>query len=247
MPVHDWTRVDSGIFHHFHLAWTNEIARELNGGLLPDGYYAMSEQRAEGPIPDVLTLQRPEEEADFGRGEPETNGGLAVATAPPKVSIHSRMADAEVYARRARSIVVRHRSGHRIVAVIEIVSPGNKDGQQKLDEFAKKAQEFLNKGVHLLVMDVHPPTPRDPQGIHPMIWNAFNREYFELPADQPFTFASYVAGEMPEAYVQPAGFGEPLPEMPVFLTTERYVPVPLDGTYNRAFDAVPEVWRRQLV
>src|ERR687884_439463 len=30
MPVHDWTRVDAGIFHHFHHAWIAEISSALN-------------------------------------------------------------------------------------------------------------------------------------------------------------------------------------------------------------------------
>jgi hypothetical protein len=25
MPVHDWTRVEAGIFHAFHVAWIPEI------------------------------------------------------------------------------------------------------------------------------------------------------------------------------------------------------------------------------
>jgi hypothetical protein len=27
MPIHDWTRVDAGIFHDFHQSWVPEIAR----------------------------------------------------------------------------------------------------------------------------------------------------------------------------------------------------------------------------
>jgi hypothetical protein len=46
MPVHDWTLVDSGIFHHFHNAWLNEISNKLNDGLLPQGCYALTEQHA---------------------------------------------------------------------------------------------------------------------------------------------------------------------------------------------------------
>jgi hypothetical protein len=30
MPIHDWTRVDAGIFHHFHQSWIPEISRALN-------------------------------------------------------------------------------------------------------------------------------------------------------------------------------------------------------------------------
>ena len=26
MPIHDWTRVDAGIFHHFHTSWVDEDA-----------------------------------------------------------------------------------------------------------------------------------------------------------------------------------------------------------------------------
>ncbi len=35
MPLHDWTRVDAGIFHDFHQAWNAQLRGALNGGLLP--------------------------------------------------------------------------------------------------------------------------------------------------------------------------------------------------------------------
>ena len=40
MPMHDWTRVEAGIFHAFHHEWVSEIGRALNRGLLPADYYA---------------------------------------------------------------------------------------------------------------------------------------------------------------------------------------------------------------
>ena len=57
MPMHDWTRVEAGIYHAFHHDWITELARVLNGSLLPDEYYALPEQQAAGFGPDVLTLQ----------------------------------------------------------------------------------------------------------------------------------------------------------------------------------------------
>src|SRR5260370_32615706 len=54
MPVRDWTRVDAGIFHHFHHGWIEEIARALNRGILPPDHYALAEQIAGGLGPDVL-------------------------------------------------------------------------------------------------------------------------------------------------------------------------------------------------
>lgn len=40
--------------------------------------------------------------------------------------------------------------------------------------------------------------------------------------------------------------GDVLPEMPLFLEVDRYVPVPLEATYRAAFDAVPRRWRDVL-
>lgn len=57
MPVHDWTRVPAGVFHHFHHCWIDENARALNRGLQGSDYYALAEQVAGGWAPDVLTLQ----------------------------------------------------------------------------------------------------------------------------------------------------------------------------------------------
>ena len=38
MPVHDWTRVEAGIFHDFHNVWIGQLRNTLNEGLLPEGY-----------------------------------------------------------------------------------------------------------------------------------------------------------------------------------------------------------------
>ena len=48
MPIHDWTRVRDGIFHDFHHAWIEELARALNRGVLPPDFYALREQFAAG-------------------------------------------------------------------------------------------------------------------------------------------------------------------------------------------------------
>jgi len=41
MPVHDWTRVDAGVFRDFHNVWIALLRMAMNSGLLPKGYYAM--------------------------------------------------------------------------------------------------------------------------------------------------------------------------------------------------------------
>jgi hypothetical protein len=59
MPLHNWSRVASEIFHDFQTAWITEIRNKLNAGLLPENYYALAEQHAGDYVADVLALRVP--------------------------------------------------------------------------------------------------------------------------------------------------------------------------------------------
>jgi hypothetical protein len=236
MPVHDWSRVDANVFHHFHQRWSIAICDALNAGLLPPGYSALVEQHAGGLVPDVLTLER--------RSRPsrpvEPSGGVLTST-PPKTSLVRHAKNA--LAARANRIAIRHRLGE-VVCILEIVSPGNKSGRAALRAFVDKSIECLRQGIHLLVIDILPPTPRDPQGMYNAIWDEIDEEPFELPPDKPLTLAAYVAGDLligrePTAYVNLIGVGDTLPDMPAYLDGCGYVPVPLEATYQAAWATCP--------
>ncbi len=122
MPIHDWTRVEPGIFHDFHHAWIEEIKRALNSGLLPEGYYTMAEQIAAGFGPDVLALQSlPNGKSGNGPDPGSEPGGGGLLLAPPKVRL-TQEADWDAYRHKQSTVAVRHMSGDRIVAMIEVVS-----------------------------------------------------------------------------------------------------------------------------
>ncbi len=199
MPVHDWTRVEVGVFHAFHHAWITYISRALNGGILPASCYALPEQ-------------------------------LAVGIGPAT----------------AKVVTVRHVSRHQVVAMVEIVSPGNKNDQNGLDAFVRKARETLAAGVHVLFIDLFPPSVRDPQGIHRAVWGDDRGSGFALPADKSLTCVSYIGGAGPQAFVEFCAVGDALPEMPLFLTPEEYVAVRLEATYQSAWDGMPAFWRDVL-
>jgi len=127
----------------------------------------------------------------------------------------------------------------------EIVSPGNKSSRRTLDASVGKAEDAIVAAVHLLIVDLFPPSRRDPRGIHGAIWGDRGGSC-ELPPDKPLTCVSYVGGPLPEAYIEPVGLGDELPDMPLFLTPDIYVPVPLEATYRSAWDAVPAFWRDVL-
>jgi hypothetical protein len=217
MPVHDWTRVPAGIFHHFHHGWIEDIGRALNRGILPHPYYALVEQIHEGLGLDVRSLEGPS------------------------------LARKEDYSPPGKAVVIRHVRNHQVIALIEVVSPGNKNSRHGLLTFVAKAEELLQSGFHLLIVDLFPPGPRDPQGIHRAIWGEFSEDDdFVFSADRPFTLAAYSAGPCPEAFVEPTAVGASLSEMPLFLTPDYYVPVPLEKTYQTAWEAVPLYWREVL-
>jgi hypothetical protein len=245
MPVHDWTRVEAGIFHDFHVGWLPEIRTALNDGLLPEGYYALAEQHAGHSIADVLTLHASPVTPEPLPLPPDT-GGTAVAETPPKVRRRQTVEQAALT--RRRSLAIRHVSGHRLVALIEIVSPANKDRASHLEEFAAKAVSALDLGVHLLVVDLFPPGPQDPYGIHGVIRQHLEQsdEPYDLPADEPLTLVGYAAGPRVEVYLEHVAVGAALPDMPLFLRPDRYIDVPLEATYREAYRGVPGFWRDVL-
>ncbi|HEV3261084.1 MAG TPA: DUF4058 domain-containing protein, partial [Gemmataceae bacterium] len=104
MPVHDWTRVNAGAFHDFHSAWIIHLKEALNGGLLPEGYYAMAEQHAGRVIADVLTLQLDERAPIV----PRESGPVAVAEAPPRVSRKVVAGPNAAYRATRRTLTIRH-------------------------------------------------------------------------------------------------------------------------------------------
>jgi hypothetical protein len=203
MPTHDWSKVDRGLFHHFHVGLIARLSDQLNGASLPAGFYALIEKRC-----------------------------------PPQ--------DADPYAAKASRIVIRHPMGN-VVAIIEIVSPGNKESVHALRSFVQKGVEFLRQGISLLIVDLFPPSKRDPEGIHKAIWDEIRDEPFSLPRDKPLTLAAYDAGPPIAAFVETLGIGDTLPPMALFLAPGTHVVVPLEATYEATWNVCPEPLKEAVV
>jgi hypothetical protein len=245
MPVHDWRLVEAGIFHHFHNEWLTEISNALNGGRLPRDYYALIEQHAGQSIADILTLHTGSKAPD----SPPMQGGVAVAESPPRVRRTQIFAELRPPRKtRRRTLTIRHVTGHRIIALLEVVSPANKDRLRHVTQFARKVAATLHAGIHVLVVDLFAPGKHDSEGMHGAIaqWLDEGAEPYDLPAGETLTLASYVGATRPVAYLEHLATGGILPEMPLFLDAQRYVRVPLETTYQAAYRGVPEYWRGVL-
>lgn len=241
MPVHDWSKVEAGVFHDFHHELISAVKHTLNNGVLPADYYAMADQVVGPGHPDVIGLQRttPRPKAHG----PDPGGAVAVAPA----ARFEETSDRTPRLSRRKQVAIRHVSGDRVVAIVEIVSPSNKDGPVAVRGFARKLDSYLASGIHLLVVDLLRPGPADPDGLHPIIWKPFKKKLkFVLPADKPLTACAYAAGDPARAFVEPFAVGERLPDAPLFLTPQLHVKVPLEAAYTAAWELVPQRWRDEL-
>jgi len=247
LPIHDWTRVEAGIFHHFHLSWIDAIARRLNAGLLPDDFYAMREQHAAGFEPGVLTLHATQTGGDNEAAADEAPRFSGKTSAGPLLSAPKTRFVAETdmpfYRRRQNTVTIRHESGDQLVAMVEIVSPANKSARIGSERFVKKAAEFLEHRVHLLILDLLPPGRHDPHGIHSEIWDYIAGHTYSPPPDKPLTLAAYESDLAIRAYVESVAVGDPLPDMPPFLEPGGCVELTLEATYQTAWEAVPRRWK----
>src|SRR5579875_1047794 len=114
MLIHDWSRVDANMFHHFHPRWTIAICNALNADLLPSSFSARVERHAGGLVPDVLAVQqRPQ-----GSGSEEPHGGILTSDTPKTRLVRQAKT---VLAARYNRIVIRHHMDE-VVCVLETVS-----------------------------------------------------------------------------------------------------------------------------
>ena len=189
MPLHAWGRVHPDIFHSFHLGWVVTLHHHLNQGGLPSDHDALTEQHA---------------------GH-EWEGILARPPAPvaPARDAARRSPDEPLRIARRRSPAIRHVSHHRLVALIEIVSPANKDRPGHVAEFADKVGSALEANVHVSVVDLFPPGRHDPAGMHGAVMLRLARADEppgdpddRPPAGEPLTLAAYAAGRLVDAYLE---------------------------------------------
>ncbi len=239
MPIHDWTKVRSGLFHNFHQQWITAICTSLNRNELPPEYFALQEQTNDDTIPDVLTLQL------HGSLPKNSSGGVALLEPRPTTRV-IQQTDEDIFAAKADRIRVESVDGE-IVAVIEIISPGNKHSIGNFKKFVEKSVKYIRSRVSVMVVDLFPPTPRDPHGIHAEIWDQFEGGGEHLSDDENRCVVSYEPGDAVTAFMEPLSVGRELPDMPLFLGGRSYIKLELQPTYDIAWESFPDPLKPKLI
>jgi Protein of unknown function (DUF4058) len=216
----------------FHAAWLGSLADALNRDL-PPGYFAEEQTHAGASVEiDVGTF-----EGDAARTGVPVNGSVATLPAqvwsPPQAAFTLPAIFADDFEVR----VIDARSGPRLVAAIELVSPGNKDRADARRAFVTKCASYLHQGIHVLVIDIvterhanlhnalldmlqAPPTLRQPDAVQ-----LYATAYRPLRRQEREEIDVW-----PEALAVEAA----LPVLPLALSGEYCLPIDLEATYTDA-------------
>src|SRR5581483_9968972 len=82
---------------------------------------------------------------------PSSSRSIALLEKPPKVRLVQE-SEADLYVKKANRIVIRHSSEDRIIAIIEVLSPGNKSSVHAMEELLDKVWSMIDQGIHLLLI-----------------------------------------------------------------------------------------------
>jgi hypothetical protein len=237
MPLRDhfhapWS--EQNLWEGFHSAWVNTMVRDLNGSLLSPRFRALPQVHL-GPFVETALATFEEEERSAGSApEPRegapANGGTAVWAPPVAVqTLEVEFPAQDVFEVR----VYDDQRGMRLVAVVELVSPANKDRPEHRQAFAAKCAVDLREQVALVVVDVV--TTRH-ANLHAELLALFAPA--QVRPDLPDLYAvSYRMRKEKEKWrldTWPVALavGAQLPTMPLWLTSRLFVPLDLEKSYE---------------
>jgi len=216
----------------FHSKWANVLVDELNENLLPPGYFAEPTVHLGPRVEvDVATLTRSAGSAGVRNGPAATRSAPAWAPAAATLILPATFPEAiEVQ-------ILNTETGPTLVAAIELVSPANKDRAETRRAFALKCASYLCQGISLIIIDVV--TSRH-TNLHDEIVRLLPESAAFLFPASPFLYAAAyrtVSGadrEHIETWLVPLAVGEPLPVLPLALSSAVCLRIDLESTYREA-------------
>jgi Protein of unknown function (DUF4058) len=225
----------------FHGAWAAAMARLLNQGVLPPGYYAVPLVDRDGPIEiDVAALQDLEASGDFeARSWAAPAPGLAVAVDLAAVD----GVEVQVFA---------DEGDPRLAAAVELLSPRNKDRPAARQAFAVKCVGYLQQGSSVVVVDTVT-TRRADLNSAILSLLGVDIDATALPRAN-LAAVSYRAvaradeSQQLEAWSAPLALGQPLPTLPLWIASDFSVPLDLEASYQMTcadlrIQQAPDRWK----
>jgi hypothetical protein len=236
MPLRDHFRppLDNiASWEGFHGGWPMVIVQHL-GKQLPAGYVA--EPRVHSGSQVEIDAAAFEKDEPSPVPEPtDGNGGAATAVwapARPSVAVETTLPDYDEYEVR----VYDARRGRHLVAAIEIVSPANKDRPDHRNVFVARCVALLQKGVAVSIVDLV--TVRN-FNLYCELLTLIGHTDPTMGDPPPDLYAASCRWSrrgkrtLLEAWSHVLAVGQPLPELPLWLSTDVSVPLDLEQSYEK--------------
>jgi hypothetical protein len=216
----------------FHSSWATKLADALTERWLPPNYVA-EEYVHLGPSLeiDVGTFERE------GPASAEERG-VAAATntkvsAPPAADGVLPAVFPDTFEVRVLSMD----TGPKLVAAIELISPGNKDRPAERRAFATKCASYLVQSMSVIIVDI---VTNRRANLHNEILRVLEAPAaLELPATLSLYAVAYrplrrADGDGIDVWRSPLTMGQALPTLPLGLRADLAIPVDFEATYAEA-------------
>jgi hypothetical protein len=217
----------------FHSSWATKLADALTERWLPANYIA-EEHVHLGPTVeiDVATFERTS-------GAAAASGGVAVATVGSKAWAPAAADGAlpAVFPDTFEVRVLSTETGPKLVAAIELISPGNKDRPAERKAFAVKCVSYLYQGISVIIVDIV--TSRR-ANMHNEILRVMESEsVLALPPESYLYAVAYRplqrnGSDEIDVWRTPLALGQALPTLPLALQGDLVIGVDFESTYAEA-------------
>ena len=234
MPLRDHFRPpvnDKHTWDAVHGQWPGEIVRSLFD-ILPSGYQAEPNIHLGSPFEiDIGTLEDDGYDPDHVAGT--RLGGLAThSSSAPTLTVEAELSEPDEY----EVLIYDADRGRRLVAAIELVSPANKDRPGRREVFTGKVLGLLQQGVCVSIVDLV--TVRQ-FNLYADLLTALGRNDPHLGDTPPETYAVTLRSRerrkkqsLLDVWFYPMVVDQPLPTLPIWLTPELHVMLPLEPSYQ---------------
>jgi hypothetical protein len=224
-PVNDMHSWDS-----LHAMWPAMIVQQLFD-ILPSGFVAAPGVHfGEDFEIDVSAFEEDEP------AEPITSTGdsgvATVAPPAPTLSLEADLSDQDEFEVQVYDV----ERGRELVAAIEIVSPSNKDRPEHRRAFVAKVAALLQKEVCVSVVDLV--TIRQ-FNLYADLLELIGGADPQLGPTPPNLYAVTIRSRKPpdrrpllDMWYSPMSVGQPLPTLPIWLSPNLHVLLPLEASYE---------------
>jgi len=233
MPLRDHFRPPANAvlaWDALHGMWPAMIVRALYD-ILPPGYVAAPKVfLGSGHEIDIAALEI--DSAVYSPNQSHSNGTAPWSPPSPTLTLEADLAEQDEYEVR----IYDDRYERRLVAAIELVSPGNKDRDQNRKEFVGKVVGLLNKGVCVSIVDV---VSIRQFNFYADLLELIGHSDPALGDDPPFLYAVTLRNRRQkrrrpyvDTWFYPLAIGQPLPQLPIWLDTDLSISLELESSYE---------------